>query len=118
LHWLPQCTDTDLRQLYRGSAGLLMASRHEGFGLPIVEAAQAGLPVLARDIPVFREIAGEHARYFSGDSPEELAEALRCWMAEAFTPASTGIKPLGWDDSFRQLCAIVLDQQWYTIWRP
>ncbi len=118
LHWLPRCGDAELRQLDRAGAGLLMASSNEGFGLPIVEAAQTHLPVLARDLPVFREVARDHARYFSGDSPEALAAALRGWMTDDFTPASAGIKPLSWDDSFRQLCAAILDGQWYTIWRP
>ena len=118
LHWLSSCTDAELFRLYRAGAGLLMASRHEGFGLPIVEAAQAGLPVMARAIPVFQEIAGEHARYFSGDDAEDLAAALRDWLAEGFTPGSVGIKPLSWDDSFRQLCAVVFGENWHTIWRP
>ena len=118
LHWLPRCSDAELQQLYRAGAGLLMASGHEGFGLPIIEAAHAGLPVLARDLPVFREVAGDHARYFSGGDPEALAAALRGWMAAGFTPAPTGIQPLSWDDSFRQLCAVVFGGQWYTIWRP
>jgi glycosyltransferase involved in cell wall biosynthesis len=118
LHWLPHCSDAELQQLYRAGAGLLMASGHEGFGLPIVEAAQARLPVLARDLPVFREVAGEAARYFTGDRPEGLAAALRRWMADGFAPSPDGIRPLSWDDSFRQLCATILDGQWYTIWQP
>jgi glycosyltransferase involved in cell wall biosynthesis len=118
LHWLPNCTDSELLLLYRAGAGLLMASSHEGFGLPIVEAARAGLPVMARDLPVFREVAGDHARYFSGDSPEALAAALRCWLMQEFTPSPIGIRPLTWDDSFRQLCAVVFEERWHTIWQP
>ncbi|MDB5368696.1 MAG: hypothetical protein JWP20_254 [Roseomonas sp.] len=118
LHWLSGCGDADLRKLYRAGAGLLMASSHEGFGLPIIEAAQAGLPVLARDLPVFREVAGEHARYFSGDDGDALAAALRGWVASGFTPAPDGIEPLSWDDSYRQLCDVVIGEAWYRVWRP
>lgn len=118
LHWLSQCSDSSLSRLYRASAGLLMASKHEGFASPIIKAARAGLSVLARDLPVFREVAGDHARYFSGDSPEALAKALREWTQDAFAPSPAGIKPLSWDDGFRQLCGVVLDGNWYKIWQP
>jgi glycosyltransferase involved in cell wall biosynthesis len=43
---LSQCSDSSLARLYRAGSGLLMASKHEGFGLPVIEAAQVGLPVL------------------------------------------------------------------------
>ncbi len=118
LHWLTTCSDAELAQLYRQGAGLLMASNHEGFGLPIVEAALAGLPVLARDLPVFREVAGEHARYFSGADPDALARTLSAWMAAGFTPGSAGMNPLTWDDSYKQLCAIIFEERYYRIWRP
>lgn len=118
LHWAPKSSDAELRALYRGGAGLLMASNHEGFGLPIIEAAQAGLPVLARDLPVFREIAGENARYFSGTEAKPLADAVAAWSAAGFTPSPEGIRPLSWDESFDQLCAAVVEDRWYRIWRP
>jgi glycosyltransferase involved in cell wall biosynthesis len=94
-----------------------MASHHEGFGLPIIEAAHAGLPVLVRELPVFRELVGEHGRYFSGDDPQALAAVLRDWAADGFTPDAAGIRALTWDDSYRQLCAAVLENRWYTIWQ-
>ena len=63
--WLSSAGDEQVSALYRRSAALLMASEGEGFGLPIVEAAHAGLPVIARDIPVFREICGDSAVFFT-----------------------------------------------------
>jgi len=118
LHWLSQCSDSSLARLYGASSGLLVASRHEGFGLPIIEAAKADLPVLARDIPVFREVAGDHARYFDTQEPNALAATLLEWMRDSFTPNPAGIKPLSWDDSFRQLCHVVLEGNWYKVWKP
>jgi glycosyltransferase involved in cell wall biosynthesis len=118
LHWLCSCSDAELQHLYRAGSGLLMASNHEGFGLPIIEAAQAGLPVLVRDIPVFREVAGASAAYFSGDGVSDLADALQRWMEDSFSPSPEHLGPLSWDDSYRQLCDVIFGRRDYKVWRP
>lgn len=80
LFWIRNASDEYLEKLYRASACLLAASQGEGFGLPLVEAARHGLPILARDIPVFREIAGGHASYFTAADEKDLAVALKEWL--------------------------------------
>ncbi len=68
LLWFEDGSDAELDFAYRHAAALIFASRCEGFGLPLVEAMQHGLPVLASDIPVFREIGGNYPDFFrSGD---------------------------------------------------
>jgi len=79
LHWLDAADDADLLAAYRDSDVLLAASHGEGYGLPLVEAARQGLPILARDLPVFREVAGEGADYFQADDAGSLAAALEDW---------------------------------------
>jgi glycosyltransferase involved in cell wall biosynthesis len=69
-------TDTELAQLYSKTAGLIIASIAEGFGLPIVEAFQRGAQVICSDIPVFKEIAGQRAIYFDPSNHTELAGKL------------------------------------------
>ena len=92
LFWLPGISDEMLEQVYRSAHALLAASEGEGFGLPLIEAAHYGLPIIARDIPVFREVAGEHAYYFRGEDPEDLADALRTWLSLGdAVPASTNL---------------------------
>ena len=54
----------------------IQASVHEGFGLSVIEATAAGIPVLMSDIPVFREISGGYAHFFSLQDPEKAAEQL------------------------------------------
>lgn len=52
------------------------ASREEGFGLPVAEALAAGTPVAISDIPIFHEVAGEHAEYFDPEDPADIARAI------------------------------------------
>ncbi|KGB99037.1 MULTISPECIES: glycosyltransferase family 4 protein [Burkholderia] len=118
LHWLHGCSDAEVRALYSASSGLIMASHNEGFGLPIVEAFQAGLPVLARDIPVFREVAGDQARYFSGTDPHGLAATLRDWAANGFTPRPRSGSEFTWDNCYQKMCAAIFGNDWYATWQP
>lgn len=53
-----RCDDDELAGLLKGARALLMPSFTEGFGMPVVEAMRLGTPVIASDLPVFREIAG------------------------------------------------------------
>ncbi len=66
----------DLRSLVAGSLALVFPSRYEGFGLPPLEALAAGVPVLASDLPVTREVLGPHARYVAADDEPGWSQAL------------------------------------------
>ena len=76
LHWIDGPDDRVLSALYQECDVLLMASLGEGFGLPVAEAGRLGLGLVLRELPVFREVAGEDALYFSGDGGGVIAEAL------------------------------------------
>lgn len=105
--WLVEnVSDAFLGNIYRSCHALLAASEGEGFGLPLIEAAKCGTPIIARDIAVFREVAGEGAYYFSGSSAIELASALKGWLMkyrEGAHPRSISIKALTWKESAKQL---------------
>jgi len=60
---LSRCADDDLQDLLAGATALLMPSLAEGFGLPVIEALQLGTPVIASDLPVYRELVGEIPTY-------------------------------------------------------
>jgi glycosyltransferase involved in cell wall biosynthesis len=56
-------TTQELADLYRGAAALVLPSRYEGFGLPVLEAMACGAPVVAADEPALREVGGDAAVY-------------------------------------------------------
>lgn len=74
LFWFEGMDDGAVEAAMRAAHGLLFASQAEGFGLPLLEAVAQGVPVLARDIPVVREVMGEHGLYF--DTRAALVEAV------------------------------------------
>lgn len=112
LYWLDGINDEYLDAVYSGSAALVAASVAEGFGLPIIEAAQRGLPVIARDIPIFREIAGEGAVYFDGISPDNLAKTILDFLHGGSVTDRVArvakIKWLTWEESARNFCSLLL----------
>lgn len=116
LFWLPGVSDDMLLKLYAACAALLAASDGEGFGLPLIEAAQHQVPIIARDIAVFREIAGAHAYYFEGREPADMAAAVTAWLAlaeQGNAPSSSAMPWQTWKEAARQLLDAVVGQQWY-----
>ena len=73
LIWLDHANDADLLHYYKSARALIAPSIVEGFGLPVVEALQNGLPIIASDIAVFHEIGGESLNYFTPLDDESLA---------------------------------------------
>ena len=66
----------DLIELYSGAEIFVFSSLYEGFGLPPLEAMACGTPVVASDIPVFREILGDAALLVDPFAPEKIANAI------------------------------------------
>jgi glycosyltransferase involved in cell wall biosynthesis len=65
-----------LAAVYRRAAALLVTSQREGFGWPVVEAMACGTPVVASDLPVFREVGGEAVTYASVRDLQAWVEAV------------------------------------------
>jgi glycosyltransferase involved in cell wall biosynthesis len=118
--WLQGISDEYLERVYGASSCLLAASLGEGFGLPLIEAAQKGLPILARELPVFREVAGDHAFYFKGDTASALASAVKAWIEldkVNLAPSSVQMPWLTWKGSAQQLNTVIIDREFYQVWR-
>jgi glycosyltransferase involved in cell wall biosynthesis len=71
------CSDVELAALVAGARALLMPSFAEGFGLPVIEALQLGTPVIAADLPVYGEIAGDIPTYLSPADEQGWEAAIR-----------------------------------------
>jgi len=87
--------DDELAALYQSAVAFVFPSQSEGFGLPILEAFASGCPVIASDIPVFREVAGAAAHYFTPGSSESLADAITAVTSD--DTISTDMRALGHD---------------------
>lgn len=114
LIWLDGISDDYLEAIYTASTCLIAASYGEGFGLPLIEAAQHKLPIIARDIPVYREVAGEHAYYFDATAADGLAQAIKDWLRlyrEGKHPKSEDMPWLTWRESAQRLREILLGTQ-------
>ncbi len=114
LFFLEQPSDTDINFLYLKAAGLLFLSKGEGFGLPLIEAAHHGIPIICSDIPVFREIAGDFATYVSTDE-NTLAIELKEWGVKktASQLPDTRLMPrLTWDESCAMLLQVIINENW------
>jgi glycosyltransferase involved in cell wall biosynthesis/ADP-heptose:LPS heptosyltransferase len=112
LLWLEAISDEYLEKIYTAADCLVAASEGEGFGLPLIEAARYKLPIFARDIPVFREVAGANGAYFSATTGGEMAAGLDAWIElykRGEHPKSDGIPILTWRQSAHQLVDRILE---------
>jgi glycosyltransferase involved in cell wall biosynthesis len=79
---LGRCGDAELRGLLSGARALLMPSFAEGFGLPIIEALEAGTPVIASDLPVYREVVGGIPTYLDPDDSTAWESTIRAFAGD------------------------------------
>lgn len=108
--WLSEASDEELRGEYLGAGAFVSLSSEEGFGLPVVEAAAAGLPLILSDIPVYREVSGGEARFVPTsrrEAVEDLASLLDRLDAgeEDLCPSSAPLIRRSWVEAGRELCA-------------
>jgi len=99
--WLPR---EELYELFRGARGFIYPSTFEGFGMPVLEAMAAGVPVACSNIPPLREIAGSTIHYFDPASDSEIRDALR-HLADGTIPteaAAQRARQFTWEKTARE----------------
>ncbi len=106
LFWLEGISDEYLEKVYESCSVVISASINEGFGLSLIEAAHFSKPLIIRDIPVYKEIAGNNAYYFSGDLASSLACSITDWL-DLFRsdkhPQIVGLKWQTWSESTNKI---------------
>ena len=76
-------SDADLAELLHSALALVVPSKAEGFGIPVLEAMAARVPVIASDIPALREVGGEAALYVRTNDVSSLLEAMQRFVFDA-----------------------------------
>jgi len=110
----------DLAALYQGADAFVYPSRYEGFGLPVLEAMMAGIPVLASRAGSIPEVGGDAVRYAAAGDAEAFAAELRSLLfmpqekrAAMTAAARTRAKGFSWEATARgtmEACLRVIER--------
>jgi alpha-1,2-rhamnosyltransferase len=95
LVWFDNADDADLYAAYRHSRALIFSSYAEGFGIPMVEAGMAQLPLVCYDTRVAREVSGDNALYYS-NYPQLAAHIARLEDDSAHASERARLKDFSW----------------------
>jgi glycosyltransferase involved in cell wall biosynthesis len=110
---MPDLGDAQLSALVRGSRAVLMPSFAEGYGMPVAEALAAGIPVIASDLPVFREVAGDIPDYRDPMDGAGWAAIIRDYarddsvLRQQQMARLQGWIPPSWPDHFEKVTAFI-----------
>lgn len=104
-------SDKEYLAILKESRCAISASKIEGFGLPLIEAQQAGVPFVAADTPIFREVGGDSMLYFNTNDPVAAANHIKS-LSDAKTSEKyqkfgfKNTKRFSWDKSAKKALEI------------
>ncbi|HET6249252.1 MAG TPA: glycosyltransferase family 1 protein [Tepidisphaeraceae bacterium] len=112
----------ELRYLYRHSLAVALPTKFEGFGMPAVEAAMCGCPVVCSDLTALREILGDNAVYFDPNNLDDVCEKVRQITDDA--PLRQKLSEQGqilaerftWENSARRMLEIFNEARERFVW--
>jgi glycosyltransferase involved in cell wall biosynthesis len=110
---IPACTDPEMVNYLQHARAMLFPSFTEGFGMPVVEALALGLPVIASDLPVFREFAGNIPDYIDVSDEARWAATITNYAAAGSALRAAQLTrmenyaPPSWAEHFTQVDALL-----------
>ena len=107
------CSEEEYARVLSGAHALLMASKDEGFGIPVVEAMAAGTPVVLSDIPIFREVAAD-AGILVENTPAGFVNGVRALEDDVLwntcsDSGRTQAQTFSWELSARELIDVLVE---------
>ena len=104
LFFVERPSDAAVDILYQNAFAVAFPTFNEGFGLPVIEAFLRGAPVVASDIEVLHEVAGDYAEYFDPTDPDDFIRCVQSLMHDETKYAQKkaalrSYQPRTWDDS-------------------
>lgn len=103
--------DAAVAAILGGATALLMPSRAEGFGLPVAEAAARGVPVIAADLPVYREVLGDYPLCLDPDGLRPWYETIKSLSEDSPDAICGARRPQvaipTWKDHFNRVLSVV-----------
>ncbi|MCQ2490154.1 MAG: glycosyltransferase family 4 protein [Ruminococcus sp.] len=113
LFFVEKPDDVTVDYLYKHAFAVAFPTFNEGFGLPIIESFMRGTPVIASDIPVLHEVAGDLADYFDPHSKEDLIRCVRELLGseEKYAEKKERLKeyvPYTWDEAAEDMLRAVI----------
>ena len=110
---IPACTDPEMVNYLQHARAMLFPSFTEGFGMPVVEALAMGLPVIASDLPVFWEFAGDIPDYIDVSDEARWASTITNYAAAGSSLRAAQLTrmenyvPPSWTEHFSQVDALL-----------
>ena len=112
LFFVEKPDDATVDYLYKNAFAVAFPTFNEGFGLPMIESFMRGTPVIASDIPVLHEVAGDYADYFDPHSKEDLIRCVKELLSseEKYKEKKARLKeyvPYTWDEAAEDMLRAV-----------
>lgn len=105
--------EADMPYIFSAASAFIFPSRHEGFGIPVIQALACGLPVACSDIQVLREVAGDAVLFFNNKDKDDLARAIEQIINDKNLRDSLIAKGLerakkySWEECARETLAVI-----------
>jgi len=101
-------SEKEYTAILQNAYALVTASKNEGFGLPLIEAMQAGVPVVCSDLKIFHEVAGDGALFFNSENPTQFSKQVLkledpAFRTELIKKARQQASNFSWDNSAKEL---------------